>query len=222
MSSSTDNLSLSSTRSSTRSSNMHIAMPAPPTTFSANTSYNPHTAYIIAPMPAPAQNPYSAAWSPSHDSHHPHHHHHIATPHPLAATTSFLDKHVPLFAKHHGEFSAGHDARAAKREARRSRIDTAIPEVDVENLPHPPSSDATIGIEAAIHAVTATATAPALADSRAADNAAWRDVLAKREAARRRSGSDEAKARSSNGHFIEEGSDSESHRGYKGSPAVTP
>lgn len=202
-------------------------MPARPTDFnnssaSASASGSNPT-YVIASMPSPSQNPHNTTWgssSPSH-SHHSHHHIHIPTPHPLAAATSFLDKHVPLFAKHHNEFSVNHEARAARREARRSLVVEAIPEVDIEHLPAPPSSNAGGSvIAAAIHAATATGAGPALADTRAADNAAWRDILAKREAARRRAGSEDMQMQ---GSIVEEGSDEDSSsRGYKGSPAITP
>lgn len=110
-----------------------------------------------------------------------------------------------------------HEVRAAKREARRNRVDSTIPEIDVEHLPQPPSSSGSV-VATAIHTATATGAGPALADSHAADNAAWRDVLSKREAARRRAGSDELRLREA---IAEEGSDSDS-RGDKGSPAVTP
>ncbi|KEF53630.1 uncharacterized protein A1O9_10029 [Exophiala aquamarina CBS 119918] len=228
-STSSDTLSLSSSRSSTKS-NMHIAMPAqtdfsnPGGVGSNSSSSNP--TYVTASMPSPAQNPHNTTWgspSPSHSpSSHRHHHIHIPTPHPLAAATSFLDKHVPLFSKHHNEFSVNHEARAARREARRSLVVDAIPEVDVEHLPAPPSNSNSSGgvIATAIHAATATGAGPALADSRAADNAAWRDILAKREAARRRAGSDDMQMHRS---IAEEGSDEDSSsRGYKGSPAITP
>jgi len=195
---------------------MHIDMPAPQKDFTSPRGSNTNNApYIIASMPSPSQNPHNATWASSPSTHHHHHHIHIPTPHPLPATASFLDKHVPLFAKHHTEFSVNHEARAAKREARRSLVDTAIPEVDAEHLP-PPTTGSVIAT--AIHAATATGAGPALADSRAADNAAWREILAKREAARRRSGSDELRGHDS---IVEEGSDSDS-REYKGSPAVTP
>lgn len=98
--------------------------------------------------------------------------------------------------------------RQAKKEARRSLQHTSIPEVDVESLPSG-------GVAAAIHAVTATATAPSLADTKLEDERAWREVLAKREAARLRSGSDGAFWRRS---LEAERSDSEG----KDSPAITP
>jgi len=108
---------------------------------------------------------------------------HISTPHPLAATANFLDKHVPSFAKHHNEFQTQHEIRHAKRDARKSLVDTPIPEVDAEHLP-----GGSVG--AAIQAVTAAAAAPAFADSHhALDPHAWSEILAKREAARLRSGS---------------------------------
>jgi len=199
---------------------MHIAMPAPQTDFThsnpSNNTNNP--TYVIASMPSPSQNPHNATWDASS---HTHHHIHIPTPHPLAAATSFLDKHVPLFAKHHNEYTVNHDARAARREARRNHATDAIPEVDVEHLPAPPSSNDGSAIAAAIHAATATGAGPALADSRAADNAAWREILAKRAAARRRAGSDDLQMHG--GAIAEEGSDEDdSSRGYKGSPAITP
>jgi hypothetical protein len=194
---------------------MRIDMPARQTDFNPSGSSSGPT-HVIASMPSPAQNPHSATWASSSPSNH-HHHIHIPTPHPLAATASFLDKHVPLFAKHHTEFSVNHDARVAKREARRNRVDSPIPEIDDEHLPPPPGGSGSV-IATAIHTATATGAGPALADSRAADNAAWRDVLSKREAARRRAGSDELRLREA---IAEEGSDSDS-RGYKDSPAITP
>lgn len=203
---------------------MHIAMPAAAATdFNSSGAAGGYTSYVIASMPSPAQNPHNATWLSTSTStstspnHHHHHHIHIPTPHPLVATTSFLDKHVPLFAKHHTEFSVNHDARAAKREARRSRIDSTIPEVDVEHLlpPPPPASRSVVA------AATATGAGPVLADSCGADNAAWRDVLCKRDAARRRAGSDDLQNLAVHDAIAEEGSDSDS-RDYKGSPAVTP
>jgi hypothetical protein len=95
---------------------------------------------------------------------------------------------VPLFAKHHNEFHTQHEYRAAKREARRSLIDTPIPEVDNE---HHHSSSHSKSVGSAIHAMTATAAGPALADSHVAlDQGAWQEIMAKRDAARHRSGSD--------------------------------
>ncbi|OCT47712.1 hypothetical protein CLCR_03693 [Cladophialophora carrionii] len=208
-----ESLALSSTRSSTKS-NMKIAMPPPSSAF-----VHPSPAYIIASNPSPSQNPGDASWQPEgHEGHEGHGHHlhrvHVPTPHPLAATANFLDKHVPLFAKHHTEFHTQHEIRQAKREARRSLVDSPIPEVDVESLP-----SGSVG--AAIHAVTATATAPALADShRALDPEAWTEILAKREAARMRSGSDMTSRDEKMLQMLDHtGSDSKSSGS---SPAITP
>src|SRR4051812_25515401 len=103
-SSSEESLALSTTRSSTRS-NMKIAMPPPPSAF-----VHPSPAYIIASTPSPSQNPSDASWPPESQENHHHHLHrvHISTPHPLAATANFLDKHVPIFAKYHNEFQTQH------------------------------------------------------------------------------------------------------------------
>lgn len=143
----------------------------------------------MASSPSSSQDPSNASWrhpfshhrtgggSSNNDSH-SHHNHiiHIATPHPLAAATEFLDKHVPLFAKHRAEFSTGHNLRAAKHEARRSVIDTPIPEVDAEHLHHHHGG----AVEVAMKAATATGAAPALADG----EASWNAVLSQREAVR--------------------------------------
>lgn len=206
-SSSEESLALSSTRSSTKS-NMKIAMPPPPSAF-----VHASPAYIIASTPSPSQNPGDASWHPQ-ESHHPHLHRvHISTPHPLAATASFLDKHIPIFAKHHNEFQTQHEIRQAKRDARRSIIDTAIPEVDAEHLP-----GGSVG--AAIQAATAAAAAPALAESHhALDPQAWGEILAKREAARLRSGSDMSRPDEKLRQLLDQ-SDSESKN--SGSPAITP
>ncbi|RVX75490.1 hypothetical protein B0A52_00843 [Exophiala mesophila] len=202
---SSSDLSLSSTRSSTRS-NMRIDMPAQQTDFSTISASQPRvqTPYVIASLPSPTQNPHKTSWSHAGV----HHHIHIPTPHPVSTTASFLDKHVPMFSKHHHEFAFNHDARAARREARKSLQHTAIPEVDMEHLP-----GGSVG--AALHAVTATAAAPALADSKIEEERAWQEIIAKREAARLRSGSDGANRRRS---LDTERSDSEA----KSSPAVTP
>ncbi|EXJ59920.1 hypothetical protein A1O7_04067 [Cladophialophora yegresii CBS 114405] len=211
-----ESLAMGPTRSSTRS-NMKIAMPMPPP---PSAFVHPSPAYIIASTPSPSQNPSDASWQlgAPHESHsHTHHHSHrvhISTPHPLAATANFLDKHVPLFAKHHTEFHTQHEIRQAKREARRSLIDSPIPEVDVESLPL---------ASAAIHAVTASATAPALADSRDA----WAEILAKREAARLRSGSDMSSSSSRDEKMLHhmhmlDHADEDSHSKSSGSPAITP
>jgi hypothetical protein len=138
---------------------------------------------------------------------------HISTPHPLAATANFLDKHVPLFAKHHNEFQTQQEIRQAKREARRSVVDSPIPEVDAEYLP-----SGSVG--AAIHAVTAAATAPALAESHHALNPeAWNEVLAKREAARLRSGSNMT---SRDEKLLQMLDNTDSDSKSSGSPAITP
>jgi len=163
----------------------------------------------------PSHNPDNASWQPEdHESHHHHTHRvHISTPHPLAATTSFLDKHVPLFGKHHNEFHAQHDIRAAKREARRSMVDSPIPEVDVEHLPSG-------SVSAAIQAVTATASAPALADSHhALDTQGWSQILAQREAARLRSGSDMSRP---SGQILQMLDNSDADSKSSASPAITP
>ncbi|KAJ9604153.1 hypothetical protein H2200_011676 [Cladophialophora chaetospira] len=210
-SSSEESLALSSTRSSTRSY-MKIAMPAPQSAF-----VHPSPAYVIASTPSPAQNPNDASWHPeTQEDHHHHHSHrvHISTPHPLAATANFLDKHVPIFAKHHNEFQTQHEIRQAKRDARRSIIDTPIPEVDAEHLP-----GGSVG--AAIQAVTATAAGPALADSHhALDPQAWSEILAKREAARLRSGSDMSRPDEKLMQSLLDQSDSESKNSM--SPAISP
>ncbi|OAP58624.1 hypothetical protein AYL99_07714 [Fonsecaea erecta] len=202
-----DTLSPVSTRSSTKS-NMKIAMPPPPSAF-----VHPSPAYIIASTPSPAQNPADASWHPQ--GHH-HSHIHIATPHPLAAATNFLDKHVPLFAKHHAEFSAQHEIRAAKREARHSLVESPIPEIDAESIMS--ANGGAVG--AAIHSATAMGTAAALSEEshHALDPAAWNEVLAKREAARLRSGSNMTRNSERFSHEI--GSDSESKN--SSSPAITP
>lgn len=70
-------------------------------------------------------------------------------------------------------------------------------------------------VGAALHAVTATAAAPALADSKIEDERVWQEILAKRDAARLRSGSDAPSWRRS---LDTERSDSDA----KSSPAVTP
>jgi hypothetical protein len=132
----------------------------------------------------------------------------------LAATTNFLDKHVPLFAKHHTEFVTQHEMRTAKREARRSVVDSPIPEVDAEHLPSG-------SVSAAIQAVTAAAAAPALADSHhALDPQAWSEVLAKREAARLRSGSNMSQPDVEK--VLGLGGDSDSESKASASPAITP
>jgi hypothetical protein len=138
---------------------------------------------------------------------------HISTPHPLAATANFLDKHVPLFAKHHNEFQTQQEIRQAKREARRSLVESPIPEVDAEYLP-----SGSVG--AAIHAVTAAATAPALAESHGAlSPEAWNEVLAKREAARLRSGSNMT---SRDEKLLQMLDNTDSDSKSSGSPAITP
>jgi hypothetical protein len=178
---------------------------------------HPSPAYVLATAPSPSQNPGDASWHPE-ESHSESHHHkmhrvHISTPHPLAATANFLDKHVPMFAKHHNEFHTQSEMRAAKREARRSVIDTPIPEVDAEHLP-----SGSIGT--AIHAMTATATAPALAESHhALDPQEWNAILAKREAARLRSGSNMSPPDEKMLQMLDQ-SDSDSKN--SGSPAITP
>ena len=194
-STSQESISPSSTRYSNKSQ-MKIAMPSAPS-------------FI---HPSPATSSHSQEDHKHHDSHH---RVHISTPHPVHSTTTFLDKHVPLFAKHHNEFHTQHDMRAAKREARRSVVDTAIPEVDAEHLP-------SSSVSVAIHAVTAAATAPALADSHhALDPQAWNAILAKRQAARLRSGSimERADERCLQ-QMMDSGSDSESKT--SGSPAISP
>ncbi|KIW87345.1 uncharacterized protein Z519_11981 [Cladophialophora bantiana CBS 173.52] len=208
MSSTSDEaLSPTTTRSSTKS-NMKISMPPPPSAF-----VHPSPAYIIASTPSPSQNPADASWHPQ--GHH-HHHIHIATPHPLAAATNFLDKHVPLFAKQHTEFTAQQEIRAAKREARHSLVESPIPELDAEHVMS--ASGGAVG--AAIHSATATGTAAALGEEsqHALDPAAWNEVLAKREAARLRSGSNMPRPDERFSHGA--GSDSESKN--SGSPAITP
>ncbi|KIX07173.1 uncharacterized protein Z518_01826 [Rhinocladiella mackenziei CBS 650.93] len=149
-----------------------------------------------------------------------HHHVHIATPHPLASTTQFLDKHVPLFAKHHAEFTAQAELRVAKHEARRSMGATPIPEME---------ADAENGtISTAIHAATVTSTAPARAGLDEA-NEAWNAVLAQREAARKRAGSQMTPSEAAERARVDEVSDSDSLspvtsgcKGDSGSPAITP
>ncbi|KIW74989.1 hypothetical protein Z517_11760 [Fonsecaea pedrosoi CBS 271.37] len=204
-STSDESLSPTTTRSSTKS-NMKIAMPPLPSAF-----VHPSPAYIIAPTPSPTQNPTNASW---HSQAH-HHHIHIATPHPLAAATNFLDKHVPLFAKHHAEFSTQHEIRTAKREARHSLVESPIPELDAEHIA---ADGGAVG--AAIHSATAMGTAAALGEEsqHALDPAAWNEVLAKREAARLRSGSNMVRPDERFMHDL--ASDSESKN--SGSPAITP
>ncbi|KIY02816.1 uncharacterized protein Z520_01281 [Fonsecaea multimorphosa CBS 102226] len=206
-SASEETLSPTTTRSSTKS-NMKISMPPPPSAF-----VHPSPAYIIAPTPSPTQNPNDGSWHPQD---HSHHHIHIATPHPLAAAANFLDKHVPLFAKHHAEFATQHEIRAAKREARHSLVESPIPEMDAESVMS--ANGGAVG--AAIHSATVMGTAAALGEpsQHALDPAAWNEVLAKREAARLRSGSNMTRTGADFSHDI--ASDSESKT--SGSPAITP
>jgi len=169
----------------------------------------------MASTPSPSENPGDQPWNPESHQSKQHHTHrvHISTPHPLAATANFLDKHVPLFGKHHSEFQTQHEMRAAKREARRSLVDTPIPEVDTEHLP-------SSSIGAAIHAMTAAAAAPALAESHLALNPeAWNEILAKREAARLRSGSNML---SRDGKILQMVDNSDSESKNSSSPAITP
>ncbi|KAJ9622231.1 hypothetical protein H2204_011579 [Knufia peltigerae] len=153
-----------------------------------------------------AQNPGSTAWQQHHHHHHPHTPHipsphvpHIATPHPLAAATQYLDKHVVgVFAKHQTEFNVNRQAREAKREARHSLVDSPIPEYehddDVER--HESDRQRQHKISTALRTAAVTSFAPALVDGQGIvddrnegdDNEAWMAVLAKREAARLRSG----------------------------------
>ncbi|KAL6246140.1 hypothetical protein RBB50_007293 [Rhinocladiella similis] len=191
---SSDSSSTTSSRSS-RTSALRLDMPS-----------------TISVSPDP-QNPTST------DRHHPHTpqipHLHIATPHPLSAATQYLDKHVPVFAKHHTEYSVNRAARTAKREARHSLLDSPIPEyeyeykheVDVEY-----ESDQH-RVSTALRTAAVTTFAPALADGEGIvtnregdDNEAWMAVLAKREAARLRSGSGlsaGSSSESSHGHAEE-------------------
>ena len=163
---STDSLSTTSSHSSSKSANMHIDMP--PSSFHAN-----------------PQCPHTATWQ-AHSPHIPHMH--IATPHPLASTAQFLDKHVPVFAKHHNEYNVNANFRSAKREARHSLVDSPIPENHLEDddsvAPH---------LSAALHTANAATIAPSMANLNRhtlEDNEAWQAVLARRENARHRAGTD--------------------------------
>ncbi|KIW10928.1 hypothetical protein PV08_10227 [Exophiala spinifera] len=158
----------------------------PPNTTSADAAA---AAGATSSMPNP-QNPTSTAWHLAH-AHHASHmpHIHIPTPHPVAATAQFLDKHVPVFAKHHTEFSVNKAARAAKREARHSLVDSPIPEYESDH------DQQQHRVSTALRTAAVTTFAPALADGEGLvgsgqvdANEAWMAVLAKREAARLRSG----------------------------------
>ncbi|KIV83030.1 hypothetical protein PV11_05090 [Exophiala sideris] len=164
---STDELSTTTSHSSSKSPNMHIDMPP-----SSSTQASP-------------QNPHTTTWH-AHPPHLPHLH--VATPHPLASTTEFLDKHVPAFAKHHHEYTVNANFRSAKREARHSLVNSPIPENHLEDddsvAPH---------LSTALHTANAATIAPAMADLNRHtldDNEAWQAVLAKRENARHRAGTD--------------------------------
>jgi len=99
-----------------------------------------------------------------------------------------MDKHVPVFAKHHNEYTVNANFRTAKREARHSLVDSPIPENHLEEdenvAPH---------LSAALHTANAATIAPSMANldrHTLEDNEAWQAVLAKRENARHRAGTD--------------------------------
>ncbi|KIW61204.1 hypothetical protein PV05_01358 [Exophiala xenobiotica] len=202
---SSDSLSTTSSRSSR--SSFHIDMPSKPYPDTAATPTPTPTSAITTPSPNP-QNPISTSWH-AHPAHLPHIH--IATPHPLAAATQYLDKHVvPVFAKHHQEYVVNRDIRAAKREARQhSLVDSPIPELDDDD------DDGDNNRHNVVNANSSTAAAAGLADlgqgqgqghahahaeAATLDNDAWQAILAKREAARLRSGSDISSGESAFSH----------------------
>ena len=97
-------------------------------------------------------------------------HPHVDTPHPHEnpnGPVSYLDAHVPPFAKHHHEFQVQHYFRDAKREARRTSGGTKIPDYILEA--QEPEEQ---------HVRTS--------EEIARDQAEWEAVVKAREAARRR------------------------------------
>ncbi|KAK5314080.1 hypothetical protein LTR93_010610 [Exophiala xenobiotica] len=195
---SSDSLSTTSSRSSR--SSFHIDMPSnPPYPDTAPTRST------ITPFSPNPQNPTSTTWHP-HPPHLPHIH--IATPHPLAAATQYVDKHVvPVFdfAKHRQEYVINKDIRTAKREARQhSLVDSPIPELDDDdehedqnhnhNHNYQSVSPSTAAFTAGLAPSAMVASEADLGHhahaAAALDNDAWQAILAKREAIRLRSGSD--------------------------------
>ncbi|KAK5476514.1 hypothetical protein LTR26_008933 [Exophiala xenobiotica] len=207
---SSDSLSTTSSRSSR--SSFHIDMPSnPPYPDAAPTRST------ITPFSPNPQNPTSTTWHP-HPPHLPHIH--IATPHPLAAATQYVDKHVvPVFdfAKHRQEYVINKDIRTAKREARQhSLVDSPIPELDDDdehedqnhnhnhNHNYQSVSTSTAAFTAGLAPSAMVASEADLGHhahaAAALDNDAWQAILAKREAIRLRSGSDMSSGESAFSH----------------------